>query len=44
MQSIYAFFDIEKFADFQWKNTDVNRIQGMFHVIHVFFGSCLGKV
>ena len=44
MQSVPAFPDITKIADFRWKNPDVWRIQGVCHVIYVFFGSSLGKV
>ena len=44
MQSISLFSDIAKFADFQIKNADVSRTQGLCHVIHIFFGSSLGKV
>ena len=44
MQSISAFLDIAKFADFQWKNADVRRTQEVCHVTHIFFGSSLGKV
>ena len=44
MQSISVFLDIAKFANFQWKNADVSRTQGLCHVIHIFFGSSLGKV
>ena len=44
MQSISVFLDIPKFADFQWKNADVSRTQGVCHVIHIFFGSSLAKV
>ena len=44
MQSLSVFLDITKFADFQWKNADVSRNQGVFHVIHIFFGFSLGKV
>ena len=29
MQSISVFLDITKFADFQWKNADVSRTQGV---------------
>ena len=39
MQSISVLLDIAKFADFSTKNADVNRLQGMCHVIHIFFGS-----
>ena len=42
MQSVYL--DITKFADFWWKNADVNRIQEVCHMIHIFFVSSLGKV
>ena len=44
MQSISAFLDITKFTYFLWKNADVSRTQGVCHVIHIFFGSSLGKV
>ena len=39
-----AFYDITKFADFRWKNADVSKSQGVCHMIHIFFGSSLGKV
>ena len=43
--TVYSvFLDIAKFADFCWKNADVSRIQGVRQVIHIFFGSTLGKV
>ena len=29
---------------FLWKNVDVSRTQGVFHMIHIFFGPSLGKV
>ena len=38
MQSTSAFLDIAKFADFRWKNADVNTTQGVCDVINVFFG------
>ena len=44
MQSISVIRDITKFADFQGKNTDVSRTQGVYHVIHICFGSSLGNV
>ena len=44
MQSISVFFDMTKFTDFQLKNADVSRTQKVCHVIHIFFGSSLGKV
>ena len=44
MQSISVFLDIGKFVDFLWKTANVSRTQGVCHVIHVFFGSSLGKV
>ena len=44
MQSISVFLDMTKFTDFRLKNADVNRTQGLCHVIHIFFGSSLGKV
>ena len=37
MQSMSAFLDIAKFADFQWKNTDASRNQGVYHAIQIFF-------
>ena len=33
-----------KVADFQCKNSDFTRTQSQCHVIHIFFGSSLGKV
>ena len=44
MQSIPVFLEIGKFVDFRWKNADVSRTQGLCHVIHIVFGSSLGKV
>ena len=44
MQSISVLFDTTKFADFRSKNADVSRTQGMCHVIHMLFGSSLGKI
>ena len=44
MQSISVFLDRAKFTDFQWKNADVSRLEGVCHVIHIFFESPLGKV
>ena len=44
MQSISVFLDIAKFADFRLINTDVNKIQGVYRVIYIVFGSSLGKV
>ena len=44
MQSISVFLDIAKFANFQWKNADGSRTQGLCHVIRILFGSSLGKV
>ena len=44
MQLISVFLKIAKFADFWWKNADVNRTQGVCHVIPIFYGSYLGKV
>ena len=35
MQSVYAFLDITKVADFRWKNADAERTQGVRHMIHV---------
>ena len=36
-QSISAFLDRAKFSDFWQKNTDVSRIQGVCHLIHLYF-------
>ena len=44
MQSVSVLFDITKVADFRWKNLNVSRTQGVYHVIYVFSGSSLGKV
>ena len=44
MLSVSVFLDIIKFADFWWKDADVSRTQGVCNVIHIFFGSSLGKV
>ena len=44
MKSISVFLDITKFADFLCKNPNASRIQGFHHVIHIFFGTSLGKV
>ena len=44
MQSIHVFLDKAKFVDFRRKIADVSRSQGVCHVIHIFFGSSLGKV
>ena len=44
MQSVSLFLDIAKIADVRWKNADFSRTQGVCHVIHMFFGSSLGKI
>ena len=44
MQCISVFLDIKKVADFQPKNDDVSRTQGVCQVIYMFFGSPLGRV
>ena len=41
---ISVFLDIAKFADFQWKNAVASRTWGLCLVIHIYFGSSLGKV
>ena len=33
----YKCNDIAKFADFRWKNADVNTTQEVCHVIYIFF-------
>ena len=43
-QSLSVFFDIAKFADLRSQKADVNKNQKVCHVIHMFFGSSLGKV
>ena len=37
MQSVPVFVDITKFSDFQKKNADVSKTQGVCHVIDIFF-------
>ena len=44
MQSISVFVHVAKFADFWLKKTDISKTQGVYHVIHIFFRSSLGKV
>ena len=44
MEYISIFLDIAKSADFRWKYVAVSRIQGVSHLIHIFFGPSLGKV
>ena len=45
MQSIFAFSDITKFADFEKKKyADFSRTQRVCHAIHIFFRSSLSKV
>ena len=44
MSSMSVFLDIAKFADFRRKNADVSRTLGLCYMIHIFFGSSLGKV
>ena len=39
-----VFLDTAKFDDFGWKNADVSRTQGVCNMIHIVFGSSLGKV
>ena len=34
MQSISIFLDISKFANFQRKNADVGKTQGVCHMVH----------
>ena len=43
MKSISGFLDIAKFSDFRLKNADVSRTQEVSYVIHIFFGSSIGK-
>ena len=44
MQSIPAFSDIAKFADFRCKSADVSRTEDVCHVVHNFLGSSLVQV
>ena len=44
IQSVSVFLDTAKFGGFRWKNADVSKTQGVCHMIHLFFGSPLGKV
>ena len=41
MQSISAFPDVSKFADFLWKPGPDDSKNGLFHVIYKFFGPSL---
>ena len=43
MQPMSAFLDIAKFANFQWKNADVGRTQGVCEAIYMILWSSLGK-
>ena len=38
MQSVSVFLDTSKVADFQCKNVDVIRTQGLCHTIYIFLG------
>ena len=44
MKAISVFLDIANFANFRSKNADVRGTQRVCDVIHIFFGSFLGKV
>ena len=44
MKSVSVFLDTTEVAEIRWKNADVSRLQGVFHVIYIFFGSSLDKV
>ena len=44
MQSISVFSNRAKLSDFRGKNGDISRVQGVCHVIHIFFGYPLDKV
>ena len=44
MESRSVFLHIAKFADFRFKNSKVNRTQGMGHMTHAFFWDTLGMV
>ena len=44
MQSISAFLDIRKVANFWRKNADVSRPHEACHVVYTFFRSSLGSV
>ena len=37
MQSVSVFLDVTKFSDFQRKNADVSRAQGVRPVVYMFF-------
>ena len=41
---MFAFSDIAKFANFQWKRADASWTLGLCQVIHIFLGSSIGKV
>ena len=44
MQSISVFLHMAKFVDFRGKKADFCRTKWVCRVIHIFFGSSLGKV
>ena len=44
MQSISVFLDIAGFGDFRWADAGVGGDQRACRVIHMFFGSSLGRV
>ena len=45
IQPTSLYLDIAKYADFRWKHAGTSRkTQRVCHVIHIFFGSSLGKV
>ena len=44
MQSISVFSNIANFVNIRFKNAAVSRTQEVCQVIHIFFGSSLGKI
>ena len=44
MESVSVFLGIAKCVVFRYKNATVSRTEGVCNVIHIVFGSSLGKV
>ena len=42
--NLYLYFLIQQNLSISGKNPDVSRTQGVYHVIHIIFGTSLGKV
>ena len=44
MQFLVVVPDVTKAANFRWNIADFKRIQGVRHVIYIYFGSSLGEL